>query len=281
MPLYKYKKAPVQYKRQYRSRKPQSSEVVLEIQREPLTIWKLLQGIKNDITEILTTSRFAGTVVPAICIIYGLNLLLGQIIPSATQFIQAQTGGLEQGALAIVPSNFVSAKQSFLSDPGSTYFEQIQQNAKRARVLEIDPVSNSYNGIFSLSIPNLNLSNLSVQANTNSGVETIYDQVLENGLAHMESTGLPISSTPNNIVIYGHSAGGDYYKRTGDPAAAFTILTDIKLGDTIDVTIEGKDYSYKVSKTKIVEPTDLSIIAGEGNPSIQTLTLFTCYPPGN
>lgn len=282
MPLHSYTKQPIKKRTRHYNTKQRNSKIVLDVQREPMTLWKLLKGFKNDIKEILTTSRFAGTVIPAILIIYGLNLLLAQIIPTTTQYIQEKTGVLEQGKeISLVPDNFVTAKQSFLSNPGNVYFQQIQNTAKNARILEPDPKSNEYKGTFTLTIKDLGLENIRVNANTNSGVESIYDQVLESGLAHMDSTGLPISSIKNNIVIYGHSAGGDYYKRTGDPAASFTSLTDIKLGKEIDITIDGQDYKYKVSKTKIVDPTDLSIVAGEGHNNLQTLTLFTCYPAGN
>ncbi|MCB0749372.1 MAG: sortase, partial [Ignavibacteriae bacterium] len=258
MSLKKYTKAPAQKKRGFTNR-PYKTKLILEIQQEPLTIWRLLSGIKNDIRELLTTSKLAGTLIPAIFIIYGFNLLLGQIIPSASDYLQSKNGGIEQGIVPIVPNDFVLAKQEFLSKPGSAYFVEIQNNAMRARILEPDPVSNSYKGTFKLSIPNLNLKNLNVTANTNSGVETVYDQVLANGLAHMESTGLPISDTNNNIVIYGHSAGGGYYQRTHDPAAAFSELTGIKLGDEVTITINGETYNYKVIKTRIVEPTALDI----------------------
>ena len=32
-----------------------------------------------------------------------------------------------------------------------------------------------------------------------------------------------------------YSAGGNYYSRTGDPAAAFTVLNKIKVGDEVEL----------------------------------------------
>jgi LPXTG-site transpeptidase (sortase) family protein len=95
----------------------------------------------------------------------------------------------------------------------------------------------------------------------------------------MEGTGLPVSDVENNIVVYGHSANGDYFQRTQDPAGAFSRLQRIKFGDEITITMEGRTTKYKVSKTKIVNPDETSIITGPGGE--QTLTLFTCFPNGN
>ncbi len=277
MSLYSYAKAPpskVSHKNLYRSR-----SVVLRLQEEPTTLWGVFEGLKNDLADLMSSSKFIGTLVPAILILYGSNLLLNQLVPAAAHMLQGDN--IAQDIISLVPSDFVLAKQTYLSDPGSNYFAQIQNSAYQARILMDDPVSASYKGRFEISIPSLKLINLPVEANVNSGIESLYDAVLLRGLAHMESTGLPISSIKNNIVIYGHSAGGDYYKRTGDVAAAFTILPNIKLGDEIDMKINGKFLKYKVSKTKIVAPNDISIIAGEAKSNVQPLTLFTCHPPGN
>lgn len=280
MPLQKYKKAPANSKNRRNNNSHYKSKVVLKLQEEPLTLWKLLKGLSNDIKEIMTTSRLAGVIIPAIFIIYGLNLLGSQIIPTIQEKLQNELGHFDQGARPLVPADHVSTIQQYLSNPGAEYFAQLQNNAIQTNVLKEDPVSIAYNGTFKLSIPDLGLSNLNVRGNTESGVEEAYDKILENGLAHMKSTGLPISPVNNNIVIYGHSAGGDVYERTGDPAAAFSRLRKIKVGNNIDITIDGKDYVYKVVKTKIVNPDDVSILTGD-NANTQTLTLFTCHPPGN
>ncbi|MBD3363551.1 sortase [Candidatus Dojkabacteria bacterium] len=280
MSLYSYKKAPVKKRKKKNFKKHYKSKVVLQLQQEPLTLWKLLKGLSNDIKEILTTSRFAGAIIPTIFIIYGIYLLSIQIIPTIQEKLQKNLGYFNQGHTSLVAPNYVAAKQQYLSNPGSKYFEQLQTNAFQTNVIQEDPTSNNYRGTFRISIPDLGLHDIRVQANVNSGIEEVYDKILEKGLAHMETTGLPISDVNNNIVIYGHSAGGSYFQRSGDHAAAFSILNKIKIGNKIQIVIEGKTYNYQVTKTKIVKPYDVSIITGN-NPYVQTLTLFTCYPAGN
>jgi LPXTG-site transpeptidase (sortase) family protein len=280
MSLYSYRKANSTYHSSAYRFNRRESKVVFEIEQRPLTLWKLIQGLINDFRDLLTSSRIAGVLIPAILIFYGLNLLSIQIIPAITEHLQKQRGNFEQGSTGLVSDRHVSAKQTYLSNPGSDYFEKLQSDAYKTNTLLQDPVSEEYRGTFKLSIPSLGLLDLPVRSNVNSGNETIYDKVLESGLAHMENTGLPISDVKNNIVIYGHSSAGNYYQRTKDVAAAFSILNKAKIGDEIIIKMEGKEYKYKVSKTKIVGPYDISIITGDSWDS-QTLTLFTCFPAGN
>lgn len=277
MPLNSYTKSPVHPRNRTVNR---SNKVALKIQREPLTLWSVFKGANNDITEVLTASKIFSILIPALLIVYGFNLLSDQVIPMVKDKLQSDMGYYDQNSISLVAGDSVSAKQQYLSKPGSEYFAQLQDNALSTKLVEEDKISAEYKGKFEISIPSLQLANLPVQANVNSGVQAIYDKVLEDGLAHMESTGLPISNVKNNIVVYGHSAAGDYFKRSKDPAAAFSVLNEIRLGDEIIVKMEGQEYKYKVSKTKIVKPYDLSIITGS-NRGIQTLTLFTCSPAGN
>lgn len=278
MTLYSYKKANTK-RRGYSNRK-YKTDIVLELQEEPLTLWKLIDGLGNDLKRILTTSKLIGTLLPAIFIIYGIYLLANQFTPAILEKLREKLGYYNQGTTALVAGDYISAKVQYLSNPGAEYFQQLQNEAFADKIIVEDSISNNYKGVFKLSIPNLGLNELPVQANVNSGIEGVYDKVLEKGLAHMLSTGLPISDVKNNIVIYGHSAGGDYYNRTGDPAAAFSKLNKAKVGDEIIIKIEGQEFKFKVSKTKIVKPNDISIITGDSNFK-QTLTLFTCYPAGN
>jgi sortase A len=80
-------------------------------------------------------------------------------------------------------------------------------------------------------------------------------------------------------VIYGHSSSGDYYERTHDIAGAFSVLNKIKIGAIIKIDMNGRVYEFRVIKSKIVQPDDVSIIIG--TPGKRTLTLFTCFPNGN
>ena len=50
----------------------------------------------------------------------------------------------------------------------------------------------------------------------------------------------------------------------------------MKIGDEIRFRTTRAEYRYRVKKTAIVKPDDLSVLAPQHDPA--TLTLITCYP---
>jgi sortase A len=80
-------------------------------------------------------------------------------------------------------------------------------------------------------------------------------------LGHIEDTAPP--GTDGNTGIAGHRDG------------FFRVLKDITEGDTIELqTLAGRE-TYRVERTWIVEPEDVSVL--DPTPS-RSLTLVTCYP---
>ena len=87
------------------------------------------------------------------------------------------------------------------------------------------------------------------------------EATLDRGLGHIEDTAPP--GTDGNTGIAGHRDG------------FFRVLKDITEGDTIELqTLAGRD-TYRVERTWIVEPEDVSVL--DPTPS-RSLTLVTCYP---
>jgi sortase A len=87
------------------------------------------------------------------------------------------------------------------------------------------------------------------------------DETLRLGPGHLENTPLP--GLPGNAAIAGHRD------------THFRILKDIKPGDEISIERAGKRTVFQVTNTKIVRPTDVSVLNATAEP---TLTLITCYP---
>lgn len=286
MALYKYSKNPVKvkpqptvYEEQYYT-EPEEDDVII-IKRndnKKLTLWDIIFGIFGDINHLIVSSKIAGIIIPLVLVSVGVGIVFNQLWPEFEQFVKYSTGYYDSYNTPLVEGDYV-ARAEYLSNPGAEYFKELSGDAREAAVLQPDPISNSYKGRFNLSIPSLGLNSLPVQANVDSGVKEAYNTILNSGLAHFEGTGLPISDIDNNIVIYGHSSSNDYYERTGDVAAAFSRLNQIKIGDEITLEINGEIHVYRVIKSKIVEPNDISIITG--TPNQETLTLFTCFPNGN
>lgn len=275
MALYSYKKAPIKLKNQN-----ESQYVILRTEKtkEPLTMGALVSGAVNDFNHLLISSRVAGFFIPLILIVIGFFIIYKQVWPDVDQTLRLWAGYYDTESVALVAGDYVE-RSKYLSNPGSSYFKQLTSEADQAGDLLPDPIATGYKGSFKMSIDSLGLKNLPVRANVDSNGDESYLKILSNSMAHFKNTGLPISPVNNNIVIYGHSATGDYYERTHDIAASFTLLNKIKIGAIINIDMDGKTYQYRVIKSKIVQPNDISIIIG--TPGKRTLTLFTCFPNGN
>lgn len=104
----------------------------------------------------------------------------------------------------------------------------------------------------------LRIPRLRLEAPLLGGTE---ESTLDRGLGHIEDTAPP--GTDGNSGIAGHRDG------------FFRVLKDIMEGDTIELqTLAGRE-AYRVERTWIVEPDDISVL--DPTPS-RSLTLVTCYP---
>jgi sortase A len=87
------------------------------------------------------------------------------------------------------------------------------------------------------------------------------DRTLDRAVGHIEDTAQP--GTDGNSGIAGHRDG------------FFRGLKDITAGDEIELdTLSGTDV-YRVERTWVVKPDDVSVL---DQTSTRTLTLVTCYP---
>lgn len=125
---------------------------------------------------------------------------------------------------------------------------------------------------FVLNIPKINKS-APIVMNVDGNNKEEYNKALEVGVAHMARTALP--GTKGNSVIFGHSSY--YANKPGNYKEVFATLNQLAAGDEITISSEGNNLSYKVLETKIVPPTDISIVEQESTKSI--LTIITCWPP--
>ena len=100
---------------------------------------------------------------------------------------------------------------------------------------------------------------------------------MANGLAHFPVAGA--SSHPGevgNTVVAGHSSN-DLFD-SGDYKFIFAQLDKLVVGDTVYANYKGKRYTYVVTKTAVVKPSDVSSLIYPTTKPI--LTLLTCTPLG-
>lgn len=100
---------------------------------------------------------------------------------------------------------------------------------------------------------------------------------MENGVAHFAIPGA--NSHPGeigNTVLAGHSSNDVF--DTGDYKFIFVQLEKLTVGDTIYANYEGKRYTYVVTKTETVRPTDVNKLIYPTDKPV--MTLITCTPIG-
>ena len=125
-----------------------------------------------------------------------------------------------------------------------------------------------------VQVPSLNISAPLLYVEENN--EDVYQKALQNGVVHFPGTALP--GQPGNCYIFGHSS--DFAFTPGFYKTVFVSLPNIKIGETIIITDkDGNLYRYKVLETKIVLPSDSSVLA-QGDGSRSLLSLQTSYPLG-
>lgn len=122
-----------------------------------------------------------------------------------------------------------------------------------------------------LVIPKLNVSVSIVfeDSRDNAAIE----KALENGVIHYGGTSLP--GQPGNTVIFGHSSN-DWWQ-PGNYKFVFVLLDKLVPGDRFQINYNSKKYVYEVVGSRVVAPTDFSVVAPTADPSV---TLITCTPPG-
>ncbi len=104
----------------------------------------------------------------------------------------------------------------------------------------------------------LEISRLNLSAMVHEGVDA---HTLSESVGHVPSTALPGES--GNFALAAHRD------------TLFRGLKDIHLNDLITFQTENQTFTYQVENTRIVKPTDVSVLRPDGG---QTLTLITCYP---
>ena len=93
-------------------------------------------------------------------------------------------------------------------------------------------------------------------------------QHLADGAAHLSQTSLPVGGMNTNCVIAGHRGwqGGSYFR----------YITDLEVGDQVNITNLWEILTYEVCEVKIINPNEAEEILI--HPGRDLLTLMTCHP---
>lgn len=123
----------------------------------------------------------------------------------------------------------------------------------------------------SITIPKINVSTPVVYQPSIAEADVL--RSLQDGVVHYGTSVVPGQN--GNMVIVGHSSN-DWWE-SGNYKFVFVLLDKLTIGDQFSINYQSKKYIYQVTNVKIVQPTDLSVLAPTATP---TATLITCTPPG-
>jgi LPXTG-site transpeptidase (sortase) family protein len=123
-------------------------------------------------------------------------------------------------------------------------------------------------------IPKINVE-IPVDYSQTSTDENVIENALESGVVHYPSTVMP--GQVGNAAFFGHSSNNIF--NPGKYKFAFVLLHTLVPGDTFYLVYNGTNYAYQVFQTKIVPPSDVSVLNAVPGQTA-TATLITCDPPG-
>ena len=128
--------------------------------------------------------------------------------------------------------------------------------------------------MFSILIPKIG-ANAKVIPNVDPSNPEDYLPKLQLGVAHAAGSVFP--GMNGNIYLFAHST--DNFWDVGRYNAIFYLLKDLKKDDDVVIFYQNIRHNYKVTKTEITDPSDVSYII-HAQTGKELLILQTCWPPG-
>lgn len=162
-------------------------------------------------------------------------------------FLEFMLVGLALGCLGVFAYESVEARR-FQSEQAAA-FERAAESGSAPSLARV----RAGGLVGMLDVPRLQL--------TTPVVEGDDDRTLNRAVGHLPDTPLPWEQ--GNSALAGHRDG------------LFRPLKDVKIGDEIRFRTTREQIRYRVTKTSIVMPDDLSVLEPK---STSSLTLITCYP---
>ena len=171
----------------------------------------------------------------------------GSMLYQASQNRQLEQMRLERADLHLPP----------LAPPGSSASAESPSSPAQPRSRRSQAVV-SHGGAAPGLLGRIDIPRLGVSAIVREGVD---DRTLRRAVGHLPETALP--GDAGNMALAAHR---DTY---------FGALQWVRKGDRIHLRTPDGDFAYVVLDTRVVEPTDVSVLAPTPD---STLTLITCYP---
>lgn len=117
-------------------------------------------------------------------------------------------------------------------------------------------------------------ANAPVIANVDASNKKIYNQALQEGVAHAAGTAFP--GEKGITFLFAHSVLNPWDVPRYN--AVFYLLRELTIGDRIIIFYQGRRFDYLVTEKLVVAPNNTSVLNRAVDSS--TLVLQTCDPPG-
>ena len=192
----------------------------------------------------------------------------GLLYPAVSQYWNTKTQ-------TRVVEDYQAVLDSLKQEDYTSFFQEAEKyNAALAKL--ISPLLDNqkpegYDGILNVTgngiMGYLSIQKLGVELPVYHGIST---EVLNIACGHLEGTSLPVGGKSTHSVLSAH--------RGLPQARLLTDLDKMELGDTFQITILDRTFTYQVDQIKVVLPNeidDIQIIDGEDH-----CTLLTCTPYG-
>lgn len=179
----------------------------------------------------------------------------------------------ETGMLAYRESAVLSQPVATAQGSSSIYVAQqpltvVSQPQPTVSAATLTYASEKY---FSISMPSLGIKDLTVSHPTDPFSQQGVLEPLKLGVGHLFS----YPGGGGKIMIYGHSSG--YPWDVSQFTKIFRKVNQLKPGDKIYVTYEGKLHTYEVTHEQTIDAKDSSPFSDNG--AGEELILYTCWPP--
>ena len=159
-----------------------------------------------------------------------------------------------------------SPARTYISSPTRTITPATRSYATATTTTSTTPAASQS---FTISIPALGISNMTVTHPRDPTSQAGLLSVLKNGVGHLYA----IPGGNGKILIYGHSSSYSY--DTSSYTKIFRTINKLKPGDKVNITYGGKLFTYEVTGQQQIRPNDTSAFSGQG----EELILYTCWPP--
>lgn len=198
----------------------------------------------------------------------GLNITRGQFFDMVYRLDYVQTRSLTAFADAAEPEP-VAGQPVFTRPVASTNGSTTTPTRPPVGTSGFNPVASRKP--FAISIPKLNINDLTVTHPSDALSSAGLLSVLKQGVGHL----FAYPGGNGKIMIYGHSS--DYAWNVSNYSAIFARINKLQAGDQVFVTFNGRLHTYEVTRQQVIDPNDVRPFTGAG----EELILYTCWPVGS